>query len=124
MHVTRLVNLTHGCVNQGVARLSFAPGFKKGLGGRTSFPFDGIVLRFKRTLRYVGVVMQNLHVKVTPNQLAQPGARAHITLCMTIKSRLRQRANRYGAKAQVHTEVAGTFHAGEVAGLFVLRHAR
>ena len=123
MHVARLVDLGHGGIHQRIASAAFTPGGKKRLRVRSFFPLDRVIGRLETAAHHMGVVVENLKVKVPPDQLAEPGGG-------TLVSRLRepmcgacQQARRDRAKAQVHAQITGPFHRRKIACLVVVLDA-
>ena len=120
VHVAGLVQLPHGRVHQRVAGARFAPGLEQFVGVRAVLPGDGVVVGLEAlAMAHMGKVVQHLHIKVTPDQFGQPNtgphaARQHARVCLAGKL-----ANRHGAKAQMHAQIAGPLDGREVARVFV-----
>ena len=72
----------------------------------------------------MGVVVHHLVIKIAPDQFGQPNGRAFRACLSTFKCQRGQLADRHRAKPQMHRQVAGAFDDREVAGAFVIIHAR
>ena len=118
VHVTGLIDLGHGGIDQWIACTAFAPSCKQGLAVGTVVPLNLIVLGLEAAFGHMRKVGQNLGVKVAPYQLGQPdtGAFAGFVSTPCLQSQL---ANGHSAKTQVHTQIAGAFDGWKVAGFFV-----
>ena len=108
VHVARLVDLRHGCVNQRVAGAALAPGSEQGLGVFAVFKLDLVVFGLERLVHHMRVVGQDLVVKVAPDQLRQPGACTQHALNVHGVGNRSHLADRDGPEPEVHAEVAGT----------------
>ena len=130
VHIAAGVDLAHGGIDQRVAGAALAPCGEECIGFGTRVPFDHVISRLEAAFNDMRVVGQNLKVKVAPDQLAEPGGCA-FTACIRpvavmcgLMGKASQFANRHGAKAQVHAEVAGAFERRKVPRRLVLRQAR
>ena len=69
VHVAGLVDLRHRGIDQRIAGFAIAPGLEQGLRSGAAFPFDAVVIGLEGMRHHAGVVVQNLVVKIAPNQL-------------------------------------------------------
>ena len=86
-------------------------------------PLDLVVLGLEAGRRIAlgqsRMVGQDLGVEVAPDQLAEPGGRAGVAVRRSPVRGARQLADRDGAEAQVHAQVARPAHCREVARVLV-----
>ena len=114
MHVARLVDLRHGRVHQRVAGAAFAPGLEQGGGLVALDPVDAVVLGFEGLHRRVWKVAQNLGIKISPDQLTEPGGCTLVSLLLRRQAQRGQVADGHRAKPQVNAQVTGSLHRREV----------
>ena len=86
MHVACLVDLRHGGIHQRVASATFTPCGKHGLGGIALLPLDLVVLGLEGLQSRMWKVGQNLRIKITPDQLAQPYRSAFTSSALLFQS--------------------------------------
>ena len=123
VHVASLVDLRHGRIHQRIARAALAPRGKQFFGLLVMVPFDVVVFGLERTRHHTRMVMQDLVIKIAPNQLRQPHLSTGRAHPHAFKRGGCQLANRHCAEAQMHAQVAGAFDGGKVAGFVVTVHA-
>ena len=121
MHVAGLVDLCHGRVDQRIAGATLAPRREQLIGMRPLLPANLVVLGLETRTDDMRVVMQDLLVKIPPDQFRQPDPSA--CLCRSLfdggTGRARQFTNRDGTESQVHREIARPLDSREIAGLAV-----
>jgi hypothetical protein len=106
------MDLRHRRVHQRIARAAFAPGGKSLLRQRPFFPLDPVVFRPETLaaphLREVG---QHLEVELAPHQFLEPGRRAAVVMPAGLA---REVPHGHCSETQVHAEIAGPLHRGQV----------
>ena len=124
VHVAGLVDLRHRRIDQGVAGAALAPGLKQRCGGSALFPGDHVVRRFEGARGNMRKIAQDLRVKISPYQLAEPDRRAGAALTRSLQRRACQPTNGHRTKAQVHPKVTGAFDSWEIARGVILVDTR
>ena len=107
MHPACLIELAHGRINNGVARLAFAPGLEELL---IIFPVELVINRPKSSLSDVGKLPEDLFVKISPDQLGYKDVHllfARGILCFNPSRRRQDRARGNCAEAQMWRKARG-----------------
>ena len=126
MHVSRLQQLTHRGVDEGISRAARGPFVEKGW---VVIPFDVGVFRFERFVHTdVGPMGEDMFVEIPPGEFGDPGFDARVAgveeggggVCGL--GVVDGGAGAEGPRGEVHGEDGGAVGGGEVAGFFVGGH--
>ncbi len=90
-----------------------------GVGELVVLPADGVVGGLESPLDHVWMVLQDLLIKIAPDQLVEPHLGAARARAQAIPGQLGELADRQRAKAQMCREIARAFNGGVITGAVV-----